>query len=239
MENGRFDLGEIDSLRIRAVLEGMAEEKYRVFAQALVPGSSNILGVRLPMIRKLAKQVAACNPLSYLRSDEDAYFEETMLKGFVIGLLKIDQQELLELVAHHVTRITNWSLCDSFCCSLKFACRSQGRVWEFLKPFLESDRPFFRRFAVVMLMDYFIDAEHLDAVLSILNGLPADHYYVSMAIAWTLSTCFAKFPDRTMSFLQGNDLDDDTYGRTLQKILDSRRVVEPMKIQIRSMRRSC
>jgi 3-methyladenine DNA glycosylase AlkD len=233
----RFDLCEIDPWKIRAELEGMAEEKYRNFAQALIPDSAQMLGVRLPGLRKLAAKIAVFNPLSYLKSDDEKYFEETMLKGFVIGLLKIDQEEQLELVAHHVKRITDWSLCDSFCCSLKFASKSQGRVWEFLMPFLQSEHPFSVRFAVVMLMDYFIDAEHLDSVLSILDDLPSDNYYVSMATAWALSTCFVRFPDKTMRFLEVSHLDDDTYGRTLQKIVDSRRVEECAKFQIRSMRR--
>ena len=40
------------------LLISMAEPDYRKFSASLLPGTRNILGVRLPQLRRLAKQLA-------------------------------------------------------------------------------------------------------------------------------------------------------------------------------------
>ena len=49
------------------------------------PGTSNILGVRLPILRKLAKKIIRGDWRAYLASAQDQSFEEIMLQGMVIG----------------------------------------------------------------------------------------------------------------------------------------------------------
>ncbi|MBC8156754.1 DNA alkylation repair protein, partial [Armatimonadetes bacterium] len=43
---------------IREQLNELADEKYRVFSSALTPGKENILGVRLPLLQKMAAKIA-------------------------------------------------------------------------------------------------------------------------------------------------------------------------------------
>ena len=45
----------------------------------------NVLGIRLPVLRKIARQIAAGDWRTYLAEAEDFYFEERMLQGLVIG----------------------------------------------------------------------------------------------------------------------------------------------------------
>lgn len=47
------------------------------------------------------------------------------------------------------------------------------------------------RFAVVMLLFYYIDAQHLPRVLALLEEVHSDEYYVKMAVAWAASMCYA------------------------------------------------
>jgi 3-methyladenine DNA glycosylase AlkD len=106
---------------IRQQLETLAEEKYRVFTSSLTPGKENILGVRLPLLRKLAKQLAKEDWRSYLKEAQDSSMEEVLLQAMVIGYCNAGIEEKLELVAAFVPKIDCWPVCDSFCTGLKIA----------------------------------------------------------------------------------------------------------------------
>lgn len=222
---------------VKQKLRSLADEKYRKFSAGLIPGADNMLGVRLPDLRKLGKELSKEGWQAYLADADDEYYEETMLQGIVIGLVKTDVEESLQLVAGFVPKINNWAVCDSFSAGLVFVKKNKQRVWDFLKTYVYSDREYELRFAAVMLMDYFIDEEHIDAVLKLLDGIRHEGYYVKMAVAWALSVCFVKFPEKTMEYLKNNSLDDFTHNKALQKIVESNRVDGNTKNLIRGMKR--
>ena len=118
---------------IRQELLMLAEEEYASFSAALLPGVEGILGVRLPVLRRLAARIAKDNWRSYLQEGPEDYFEEIMLKGMVIGAAKAPWPETLCLIAQFVPKIDNWSVSDSFCNSLKAAVKSPpAEMWQFL-----------------------------------------------------------------------------------------------------------
>ena len=88
-----------------------------------------------------------------------------------------------------------------------------------------------------MSMQLFIDDEHIEQLLEEYDAIRHDGYYVKMAVAWALSVCFVKFPEITMQYLKQNTLDDFTYNKTLQKIIESYRVDAETKKLIKQMKR--
>lgn len=225
-----------DAFRTR-LLE-LAEEDYRRFASSLIPNIDNLLGVRLPALRKLAKEIAKGDWRAYLAEARDDYFEETMLQGMVIGYARADVEELLQHVAVFVPKINNWSVCDSFCLGLKFTRANQPRVWPFIQPYLASEAEYEIRFGVVMMLVHFVDEPYIDRVLEILDRIDHEAYYVKMAVAWALSICFSKQPEPTLRYLRGNhSLDKFTYNKALQKITELSRIDPDTKAMIRGMRR--
>ena len=134
-------------------------------------------------------------------------------------------------------KIDNWSGCDSFCSGLKLARTHPEPVWEFLQPYFEDPHPFAVRFAVVMLLFYYIDAQHLPRVLALLEEVHSDEYYVKMAVAWAASMCYAAFPDETLPWLQAARLDEFTYRRTIRKICESHQVNAEQKSHLRALER--
>jgi len=215
----------------------MADEEYRKFSSSLIPNVDNILGVRLPELRKLAKNIAKGDWRTYLAQADNRYFEETMLQGLVIGYAKTDIEERLRYVADFVPRIDNWSVCDSFCTGLKFTKNHRSLMWDFLQPYLSSDKEYEIRFGVVMLLLYFVEDEYIERVLQWMDRIRHEGYYVKMAVAWAISVCYVKYPEPTMAFLKNNTLDDFTYNKALQKIIESLRVDSGTKHVLRSMKR--
>ncbi len=222
---------------IREELFALKEDKFQVFAASLLPGCENLLGVRIPLIRKIAKKVSNRNPIDFLDNANDIYFEETMLKALIIGNMTEDIEVILEQVVLFIPKITNWSLCDSFCNELKIVRLHKERVWKFLQRYHQSREAYEIRFAVVLLLFHYMEKKYINEIIKILDEIKHDDYYVKMAVAWCLQACFVNFPAETMPYLGDNKLDDFTYNKTLQKITESQKVDKTTKEMIRSMKR--
>lgn len=219
------------------LLTSFADQKYKAFQQKLIPNADNMLGVRLPILRGLARKIAKGDYRGYLRLAGRDLFEEVMLAGMVIGYIKADIKEVLDLTASFVPKIDNWAVCDSFCAGLKIASQNQPVVFEFLQGFLRSDNEFKKRFSLVMLLYYFIDETYIDRVLSIYASVKSQDYYVQTAAAWGLSMCFVKFAKKTLATLKNDVKDEVIFSKAIQKIIESRRVDADTKAQLRLMRR--
>lgn len=223
---------------IREKIFELADAKYKEFHSGLCPNTNNIVGVRVPVLRNYAKELAKGDFRSYLANAKDEYYEEVMLQGMVIGLAKMELEERLEYIINFVPKIDNWAICDVFCAGLKFVNKNKEEVWKFLGQYLKSNKEFELRFGIVMLLDFYITEEYIDRVLRILNKTKHEGYYVKMAVAWAISICYIKFPKETLKLLQENSLDDFTYNKALQKIIESYRVSEEDKKMIRKMKRT-
>ncbi len=225
-------------LEYREKLLALAEEDYRQFQANLNPGIGNILGVRIPKLRALAKELAKGDWREYFELNEDVYFEERMLQGIIIGLLKETPDVVFAEIERFLPKINGWAICDSFSSGLKIAKKEPERMWALVQRCSESDKPFFIRFAVVMMMDMFIDDEHIDEILQRLNSISSEEYYVRMGVAWAVSFCFIKQREKTLVFLRDCRLDDFTYNKALQKIRESSRVSDEDKAMLQNMKRS-
>lgn len=221
---------------IRSKLFNLSEDEYRNFHNKLCPNTENILGVRLPLLRNMAKDLAKNNWEAYLNNPYNEYYEEIMIEGLTIGYIKTDINTRLKYIKRFIPKIDNWAICDSFCNNLKFTKNNLNEVWEFISTYLSSNKEFELRFAIVMMLHYYINEEYIDRVLHILNDINHEGYYVKMAVAWAISFAYIKFPHKTLVFLKNNNLDSFTYNKSLQKIIESTRVSNEDKDLIRSMK---
>lgn len=222
---------------IRKRIFELADIQYKEFHSGLCPNTDNIVGVRVPVLRNYAKEIAKGDFRSYLNNAKDDYYEETMLQGMVIGLSKMDLEERLSYIKKFVPKIDNWAICDVFCAGLKFVNKNKEVVWQFLQQYKNSLKEFELRFFIVMLLDFYITEDYINELISILDNIKHEGYYVKMAIAWTISVAYIKYPKITMKYLTNNTLDDFTYNKALQKIIESYRVSDEDKDIIRDMKR--
>lgn len=222
---------------IKEQLELQREPEFQKFTASLLPGVKHILGVRLPALRKMAKQLAKGDWQSYLRTACDDSYEEIMLQGMVLGYAKGDLQEKEPFLRSFLPKIDNWSVCDSACSSLKLAKAQPQEFWDFLSEYLRSTREYDVRFALVQMLDYYVNDDYLERVLQAIDSVDLPFYYVQMAQAWAVSICYREFPERTLPFLKKNHLDDFTHNKSLQKITESLKVAKEDKEFIRTLKR--
>lgn len=222
---------------LRDKLFELSDDKFKTFHSRLCPNTDNIIGVRLPLLRQLAKEIAKGDWRNFLSNSKEEYYEEILINGLVIAYAKCDVEERLNYIESFVPKIDNWAICDSFCNTLKFVNKNKEIMWEFIQSYLKSYNEFEIRFAVVIILNYYITEDYINLVLKTLDNIKHDGYYVKMAVAWAISMCFIKFEEKTMAYLKDNSLDDFTYNKSLQKISESLRIDKNTKELIKSMKR--
>lgn len=225
--------------KIKKELKQLVDEKYREFHKGLCPGTENILGIRVPVLRDYAKKLAKEYEIKeLLKNIDNEYYEEIMLQGMLIGLEKDnDMQDILKDIEEFVPKIDNWAVCDVFCAGLKITKKHKKEMWDFLQAYVTSGKEFEIRFGVVMILDYYITEEYLKKDFSIFDHIKSNQYYVQMAVAWAISVCLIKFYDKTIEYLKNAKIDKFTYNKALQKAIESYRISQEQKVELRKMKK--
>ncbi len=225
-------------MNLRKRLEKEADKKYREFSASLIPNIDNVLGVRTPILRKISKEVYKSGEYVELFGAKAKYMEEIMLKGMVIGLFKKPADEVLTYIKDFVPLIDNWAVCDCFCCSLKMVKDNMQMVWDFLQPYFNSRQEYEIRFAYVMLLNYYLTDEYIDEVLKLVDKFKDDRYYARMAVAWLVSICYIKYPNKTEKYLKQSNLDIWTFNKSIQKICESLKVDKKTKEKLKKLKKN-
>lgn len=223
--------------KIRQDLFAMQDLKYKEFHGSLCPDMDNIIGVRIPKLREYAKELYKSNNLEDIKI-EDKYYEELVIQGMLVGFqTKAPIEKVIKQVKEFVPKINSWAVCDTFCAGLKITKKYQTEMFKVIKEYLKSKQEYEVRFAIVMLLDYYINDQYIDQVLQILNNVKLDKYYVQMANAWAVSICLIKYYNKTLEFLKTTKIDDFTYNKGIQKAIESYRITKEQKDYLRTLKR--
>ena len=214
------------------ILHQLAEPAYRDFAARLIPGETRLLGVRLPALRKLARQYAAGDWRQLLTTPAaaDASFEEHLLRAMLPAYAAdATLSERLRYLQQEQPNLNNWSLCDSACATCRFVRDHLDAVFPWLESsFLHSEKEFTARFGIVMLNHYYAaDARWTPHVIRALREVPQDAHYTAMAVAWcacTLLTSRIDLRDEVgLELLAPGYLPEQTRKLLLKKLRESQK----------------
>ncbi|MDD3221332.1 MAG: DNA alkylation repair protein [Clostridia bacterium] len=222
---------------VREELRSMADEGYREFHSKLLPGTDNILGVRVPELRKMARRMAKEDWTGYFDAAPNMYYEEDMLRGLILGYASLSLEDRLEYLRRFLPSVSNWAVCDCVCSGLKFTEKHREEVWAFLQDYFTSEQTYDLRFASVMALDYYTLPEYAPAVFKYFDKMMNKDYYVQMAVAWAVSVFYVKLPELTGAYIESNHLDDFTHNKAIQKICESYRVTKEEKVFLRTLKR--
>ena len=205
-------------------LISMQDEKYREFHSSLVLNSKyEMIGIRLPIMRDIAKKILQSNIEEFLKYAQDNYYEEVMIQGLVISHIK-DEKIFYNYFKEYIKKIDNWALCDSFCSAIKIVRKHE------IKYFIEAikmsvkEAEFTSRVGIVMILNHFISKENLNVIFDTLNKIQSEKFYINMAEAWLICEIYIKYPEETKSFIKDNNLNKFTQNKAISKIHDSYRV---------------
>ena len=215
-----------------------ADEKYRQFHSSLVLGVENILGVRAPITRAIAKKYANTDTgKHFMASLPHKFYDEYMVHGYMIGYLKCDSESKKKYIRELLPFIDNWAVCDSCVSNLKTFFKKPDEVFGFVKELLRSDKEYSIRFALVCLLSYYVDDDHIDEMLELTSKVTNASYYVKMAQAWLISVALVKEYDRTLPILTENMLDIWVHNKAIAKAKESIRIDKETKTYLTSLKR--
>ena len=213
------------------------DEKYAKFQQTLIPGSdeSLFIGVRVPNVRKIAKEVVTNNQdKDFLDKLPHKYYDENLLHSVILSQRK-DYEECLKRLDAFLPYVDNWAVCDT----LKPNCfkKHKKELLPEIKKWISSKHTYTCRFGVDMLMTFYLDEDFKAEYLKLPSKIHSKEYYVNMMIAWYYATALAKQWNDTIVYLENNKLDTWVHNKTIQKAIESYRITQDEKEYLRSLRR--
>ena len=217
-------------------LESLSEEKYKNFHSKLTTTKYEILGIRVPMQRKIAKIISKGDIESFLAYSENNYYEEVMIRGFVLASIK-DKNILLKYLDDYVSLIDNWAICDGFCNTLKIVEKDKEFWFSYFSKYLKSSEEFRVRVGLIIFLSFYVNDEYLDSIFKLIDEIKLDKYYVNMGTSWLLCECFIKYRDKTLEYLLKSQVNVFTFNKTISKIRDSYRVSKEDKEYLKSLKK--
>ena len=212
------------------------DEKYKEFHSSLVLNSKyEMIGIRVPIMRKIAKEIAKKNIEEFLKYAQNNYYEEIMIQGLVISHIK-DENLFNKYFKEYIKKIDNWALCDTFCSSIKIVEKYENKYFKEAVKMSLSKSEFLSRIGLVMILDHFINKKNLKTIFETLNKIESDKFYINMAEAWLVCEIYIRFPKETTEFIQKNNLNKFTHNKAISKIHDSYRVSEDEKEYLNTLR---
>lgn len=214
-------------------LKKYQEEDLQKFSNSLIP-NSNILGVRNPILKDIAKRMVKEECFSFF-DEEHYYHEEFMIHAFMLIYIK-DKELVYKEIDRFVPMISNWAMCDALM-NVKIIDKNRNYFYPLIKKYRKQKSEFRIRFVLVMLLSHYLVDEYIDDVFKIIEDSFAKDYYAKMAKAWLIAECMIKYRDRTLEFFKNTNIDSWTFNKAIQKSCESFRVSDLDKEYLRSIKR--
>ncbi|MBP3543663.1 MAG: DNA alkylation repair protein [Lachnospiraceae bacterium] len=209
---------------------------YKEFHSKLMPTVSTevIIGVRTPMIRKLAKEIAGSKDAEeFLKILPHTYYEENNLHGCLVEAIK-DYDRCVEELDKFLPYVDNWATCDLMTPKV-FKKHTEELLVE-IERWLASEHTYTVRFGIEMFMKFYLDENFRAEYADMVAAVRSEEYYVNMMIAWYFATALAKQYEGVLPYLTERRLDVWTHNKTIQKALESYRITEEQKAELKELR---
>ncbi len=225
------------ALRVREALMALQDLKYRDFQSALVPNiePETVIGVRMPELRRLAGKLSGSREAEEFLSDlPHAFYDENVLHGKLIEKIR-DYDRCMAAVEAFLPYIDNWAVCDTM--SPRVFSRHRPELLEKIRGWMDSGQPYTVRFAIGMLQTHFLEEDFLPEQMDWVAAARSEEYYVNMMRAWYFATALAKQYEAAFAVIRDGRLDLWTHNKAIQKAVESRRITDGQKTELRALRR--
>lgn len=222
---------------VKSKLFEMQDLQYKSFHSKLMPtvNPDKIIGVRVPELRRFAKEFSKSKEAEiFIKNLPHKYYEEDNLHAFLIEQMKDYQQVIYEL-NRFLPFVDNWATCDGLTPKI-FAKHTDELIGE-IDNWLKSEQIYTVRFAVNMLMKFYLEDNFKEDYLQKVADIKSDEYYVKMVQAWYFATALAKQRNSAVLYLTENKLDEWVHNKTIQKAVESYRITPEQKEYLKKLKR--
>lgn len=211
-------------------LNDLSESTFAGFQQKLIPTKQTIIGVRTPVLRKIAKEYLSS--IEELLTYPDEYYEVTFIKLTAVALLPYER--FIERLEYCVDRIDNWATCDSF--KAKCIQKNKEKFLLQLDKLFQTGKEYYQRYVLVTLLGNYIDQKYLSWIQTYVQTADVRFYYVHMAVAWLVAEVLIKNFDEGITLLQTCVKDAKTRNKAIQKAKESYRLTQEQKTFLETLK---
>ena len=187
--------------KIKKDLLLMQDKTYKNFHSKLMPtiNPNSIIGIRVPVLRDYAKKLFKENSIEslnpFLKNLPHEFYEENNIHAFIIEKIN-NFDECIFYLENFLPYIDNWATCDML--NPKIFKTNYEKLLEKIYQWINSDSVYTVRFAIGMLMRYFLDEKFETKYLDLVTSINSEEYYINMMRAWFFATALAKQYDQTL-----------------------------------------
>ena len=216
-------------------LEKYIDPSYREFNSKLIPGVENVLGIRIPVLRNIVKEMSEEESEVFLNSLPHRWHEENIMHMIIITEEK-DFDKAKEMLLNFLPYVDNWQVSDVGIPKSFKSIKDREGLLEFVKILISKEATYFKRYGISILMKLFLDDFYNKEVLDMVANIKSEEYYVNMMRAWFFQEAMVKRCDDSIKYLEEKKLDRFTHLKTISKCVDSRKIDEKTKLYLKSLR---
>lgn len=235
MAHGARDAVSGSPQAVRGRLFALRDDTNAAFMARLVPTlpPENVLGVRLPDCRTLAKELCRETDIGEFLTDlPHRYLDENNLHALLLNEEK-DYAAAVAALDAFLPYVDNWATCDAL--RPKAFKKHPPSLPDECRRWMRSGETYTIRFGIEMLMTHYLDADFRPEYLKEVSIIQSNEYYVNMMIAWYFATALAKQYDAAISYIEQRRLDAWTHNKAIRKAIESYRVSEEHKTYLRTL----
>lgn len=211
--------------------------KYKAFHEKLIPNvnQDTVIGVRTPVLKKIAKEYFGSEiQREFIKKLPHKYYEENNLHAFFIAEIR-DFDLCIAEIEKFLPYVDNWATCDG----LRPKCfkKNTDKLLPYIEKWLNSGHTYVVRFAMEMLMVYFLDGLFAEKYPEMVASVKSDEYYIKMMQAWYFATALAKQWEGVISYITEERLPLWVHNKTIQKAIESYRISDEQKVFLRKFKR--
>ena len=215
----------------------MQDIEFKKFQCKLIPGvnSDTVIGVRTPLLRKLAKEIFKSDDYEeFIRDLPHEYYEEVNLHGMIICMVS-DYDESIHEVNKLLPYVDNWATCDLLSCKKAFK-DNLDKLETDVKRWISSGDTYTVRFGIGVLLEFYLDDAFDLKYLEWVARVESDEYYIRMMKAWYFATALAKQYDEAIPYIENHRLEEWVHRKTIQKAKESFRVSDDTKAYLNTLK---
>lgn len=214
---------------IRQLLKAHEDAVYRDFHGTLTHTRYERIGVRVPVLRSMAKEIVRSGEWrDFLSVRPIILYEHAMLAGIISASVKEPYEDKIARLRAFAADIDDWAVCDITCSSLK--CKD-ARLFDDMCAFAKSNDVWTARIGLVVILGNFADRAHVDGIRETLGALTAKGYYIDMAVGWLICTVESRCKGAGIELMKTAKISAEVKKIAASKMRDSYRVSSESKME--------
>ena len=226
----------MEHTELQQALFALQDPDYRAFHSKLMPtvDPERIIGVRVPALRKLAREFGRTPEAGdFLRALPHDFYEEDNVHALLLNGMR-DYHQVTAALDAFLPYVNNWATCDML--SPRAFQKHPPDLPDRARRWMAAGETYTVRFGIGVLMGFYLDQafepRYLDWVAEVRRG----EYYVNMMAAWYFATALAKQYEAAVTYIEDRRLAPWTHNKAIQKAAESYRIPPERKAYLRTLK---